>query len=169
MRLWSRWKQRLPSSEGLTEVRKSVSEVPHSRGCWQETSGPQHVGLHSAALSAPVAWRLASCRVGSPSESREPRAAPSDSVSEDSHYQFHCLLFVRSKSIPHSKGKELGFNSRRKEFRSIYLSLWHYTFVISLLSHHHFSEVSRDDALCYFYQSLCFSLLLHEAASLSDL
>lgn len=42
-------KAEVAASEGLTEVRKSVSEVPHSRGCWQETSGPQHVGLHSAA------------------------------------------------------------------------------------------------------------------------
>lgn len=44
----------------------------------------------------------------------------------------------------------------------MYLSLWHYTFVTSLLSNHHFSEVSRGGAdvgsiWCVFPKSLLFS------------
>ena len=110
-------------------------------------------------LRAPTAWQLASPRVGSPSESREPTAAPSltQSLKIPTINSTVFYLLEAAKSSPHSKGKELGFNSTRKEFRSIYLSLWHYTFVISLLSHHHLSEVSRDDTLCYFYQSLFFT------------
>lgn len=106
-------------------------------------------------LECPRSMAAGFLQSGQSKESRELESSAFWTLSLKIHTINSSLLFVRSKSIPHSKGKELALTQEGKNSEAFIYHCGFTPFVNPLLlSHHHFSEVSRDITVLFLPESL---------------